>query len=269
MPPVHSPPPDDDRQWALHLQDCHLTFPAPSGGALAVLDGLHLQVAASEFVAIIGPSGCGKSSALRLATGAILPTSGAVTVLGGTAHAARTTRRIAVAFQDPALLPWRTVRENVGLPLEIAGVARVDREAAVNRVIAQVGLDGFERALPSQLSGGMRQRAAIARALTTSPQLLLMDEPFAAVDEMTRDRLNLEVLDVWATARPAVVFVTHSIEEAVFLADRIVVLTRRPARALVSIPIDLPRPRTLAMKRDGATFQWITAVRSALEEATR
>ena len=265
MPAAH---PHGDR-LALHLDGCGLSFPAPEGGRLTVLDGFNLSVGRGEFVALVGPSGCGKSTALRLATGALRPTSGTVTVLGGTPDAARIARKIAVAFQDPALLPWRTVRQNVALPLEVAGVRVAERNARVSRAIAQVGLDGFEEARPDQLSGGMRQRAAIARALTTSPHLLLMDEPFAAVDELTRDRLNLEVLDVWAALGPAVVFVTHSIEEAVFLADRVVVLTRRPARAFTSIPTGLPRPRTLAMKRDTSTFAVVAQVRAALEEATR
>lgn len=254
---------------ALCLDDCHVSFPAADGGTLVVLDALSLSVARGEFVALVGPSGCGKSTALRLATGALQPSSGSVSVLGGAPNDARTSRRIAVAFQDPALLPWRTVRQNVGLPLEIAGIRHTDCQAAVARAIAQVGLVGFEDARPDQLSGGMRQRAAIARALTTSPQLLLMDEPFAAVDELTRDRLNLELLGVWANGGAAVVFVTHSIEEAVFLADRVVVLTRRPARAYASIATDLPRPRSLDMKRDRDTFAVVARVRSALEEATR
>ena len=254
---------------ALHLDGCGLSFPAPEGAALTVLDGLDLTVGRGEFVALVGPSGCGKSTALRIATGALRPTSGTVTVLGGLPDVARVARKIAVAFQDPALLPWRTVRQNVALPLEVAGAPRAERDARVSRAIAQVGLEGFEQARPDQLSGGMRQRAAIARALTTSPHLLLMDEPFAAVDELTRDRLNLELLDVWAANDPAVVFVTHSIEEAVFLADRVVVLTRRPARAFASIPTGLPRPRTLSMKRDTGTFEVVAQVRAALEGATR
>ena len=264
--PVH---PTDTNYTALSLEGCHLTFPAPDGGMLEALSGLDLSVAAGEFVALVGPSGCGKSTALRLATGALRPTSGTVTVLGGAPDTARIDRKLAVAFQDPALLPWRTVRQNVALPLEVAGAPRAERNARVARAIAQVGLDGFEDARPDQLSGGMRQRAAIARALTTSPRLLLMDEPFAAVDELIRDRLNLEVLDVWASTGPAVLFVTHSIEEAVFLADRVVVLTRRPARAFASIPTGLPRPRSLAMKRDTSTFAVVAQVRAALEDATR
>ncbi len=253
---------------ALNLSSCHLSFPAPDGGALNVLDGLSISVERGEFVAIVGPSGCGKSTALRLATGALSPLSGTVTVLGVTPDKARRDRRIAVSFQDPALFAWRTVRENVALPLEVAGVPPATRDVEVARAIAQVGLSGFEAARPDQLSGGMRQRAAIARALTTSPELLLMDEPFAAVDELTRDRLNLEILDVWSRSSPAVVFVTHSIEEAVFLADRVVVLTRRPARTYTSIATGLPRPRTLSMKRESATFAVVAAVRAALEDAS-
>lgn len=254
---------------ALHLDGCHLSFASTTGGRLAVLDGLSLAVAPGEFVALVGPSGCGKSTALRLATAAVRPSSGSVSVLGGDPDDARKRRQIAVAFQDPALLPWRTVFQNVALPLEIAGKLQSHRDATVVNAIAQVGLTGFEEAQPHQLSGGMRQRVAIARALTTSPRLLLMDEPFSAVDELTRDRLNVLLLDAWADGAPAIVFVTHSIEEAVFLADRVVVLTRRPARAFTSIQTGLPRPRTLSMKRDGATFEVVARVRAALEEAMR
>ena len=268
MEPEPPPAGPSDRS-ALNFARCTFQFVAPDGGSLPVLNGLDLTVARGEFVAVVGPSGCGKSTALRLATGVLRPNMGRVTVLGGSPDRARSARQIAVAFQDSALLPWRTVRQNVALPLEVAGAHPTERREIVADAILQVGLAGFEEARPDQLSGGMKQRVAIARALTTSPQLLLMDEPFSAVDELTRDRLNLALLDIWSKGDLAVVFVTHSIEEAVFLADRVVVLTRRPASVSKSIATGLPRPRTLAMKRDGAMFEVVAQVRAALEDATR
>ena len=254
---------------ALQFRDCHLAFHLKGGREVPAVAGLSLSVGHGEFVAIVGPSGCGKSTALRLATGLLVPDRGEVTVLGTSPDLARRKRLGGVVFQDPALLPWRTVRENVGLPLEVAGVSRANRADVVDRAITQVGLHGFEDARPDQLSGGMRQRCALARALTNEPRFILMDEPFSAVDELTRDRLNLELLDVWARTGAAILFVTHSIEEAVFLADRVVVVSRRPARVISEFPIPLNRPRPLSLKRDPETFGIVSRIRLALEEASR
>ncbi len=262
---LHATPPRD----TLQFRDCHLTFTPKGGRAVPAVAGLTLSVGDGEFVAMVGPSGCGKSTALRLATGLLVPDRGVVTVLGTSPDQARRKRLGGVVFQDPALLPWRTVRENVGLPLEVAGVSRANRADAVDRAIAQVGLRGFEDARPDQLSGGMRQRCALARCLTSEPRFILMDEPFSAVDELTRDRLNLELLKVWARTKAAILFVTHSIEEAVFLADRVVVVSRRPARVVSEFSIPLNRPRPLSLKRDPDTFVMVSRIRLALEEASR
>jgi len=216
---------------------------------------------------VVGPSGYRTSTALRLATGVLRLKSGHVTVLGGAPNRARSARQIAVAFQDPALLPWRTVRQNVALPLEVAGARPAERHDIVADAISRVGCAGFEENRPGQLSGGMKRRVATARALTTSPKLLLMDDPFSAVDELTRDRLDLPQLGFWSKGDLVVAFVPHSIEEVVFLADQAVVLKRRPASASRSIATGLPRPRTLAMKRDGAMFEVAAQVRAALEDA--
>lgn len=219
------------------------SFPDPSGGPPnIVLDGFDLAVQAGECVALIGPSGCGKTTLLRLMAGLLAPDSGAVQVLGMTTEAARRRKAIGVMFQTPGLLPWRTAVENVRLPLE------VNRSAgpALNRpaeLLEQVGLKGFERHLPHQLSGGMQQRVALARALITDPPLLLMDEPFSACDELTRATLQRDFLSLRAERRPSTVLVTHSVEEAVRLADRVVALTAQPARAVADLPIDLSWPR--------------------------
>ena len=253
---------------AVSFDRCGVTFRGPTGSVEALTD-LSLTVREGEFVTLVGPSGCGKSTLLRLAADIITPTTGTVTVLGQTPTAARKARSFSMVFQDPALLPWRTVQQNVELPLEIAHRPQHERREAATSTINLVGLTGFERARPAQLSGGMRQRAAIARALTLQPQLLLMDEPFAAVDEITRDRLNLELLAIWERTRAAILFVTHSIEEAVFLSDRVIVLTARPGTICEEIPIDLPRPRALDTKRTRAAFDLTSRARLALERASK
>jgi NitT/TauT family transport system ATP-binding protein len=253
---------------ALAFDHCGYTYRGAVGPVEALRD-VSLTVGAGELVAVIGPSGCGKSTLLRLAADILAPTTGTVAVLGGSPARARHERRFSVAFQDPVLLPWRTVLQNVELPLEIAGRPGAERRSTAQQMIELVGLTGFERALPDQLSGGMRQRASIARSLTLRPALLLMDEPFGAVDELTRDRLNQELLDVWQRTAAAILFITHSIEEAVYLSDRVVVLTRRPGMVAATLEIDLPRPRSLDVKRTAAAFEWTTRARLALEEANR
>ena len=211
------------------------------GGSLA-LEKISLQVDKGEFVSLLGPSGCGKSTLLRLVSGLTAPSSGTITVNGIAPANAR--ELMSFIFQDATLLPWRTVEQNVGLGLELEGVARPAREAKVREMLQLVGLEALAQRYPRQLSGGMKMRVSIARALASRPRILLLDEPFAALDEMSRDRLNEELLRLYSEQQWTVLFVTHSVAEAVFLSTRIVVLAPHPGRVAHVVPITLPWPRT-------------------------
>jgi NitT/TauT family transport system ATP-binding protein len=202
-------------------------------------------VESEEFVALLGPSGCGKSTMLNIAAGLLAPSAGRVWFEPGAAAPGRTLS--AMVFQEFALFPWRTVQKNVEFGLEEAGVAAADRAERARRFIALTGLAGFEGRYPHQLSGGMRQRVGIARALAVEPSVLLMDEPFSALDAQTRQLMQEELLTIWSAARKTILYVTHNIQEAVYMADRVIVLSRRPGRVLADVPIELPRPRTEEM----------------------
>jgi len=228
------------------------------------LVGIDLSVAAGEFISLIGPSGCGKSTLLRIVGDLTAPTSGTVKVNGKPAPQARRDRDYGMVFQAPILFDWRSVQGNVELPLEINGTAKAERARRAAELLALVELSDFAHHYPWQLSGGMQQRAAIARALVLDPAILLMDEPFGALDEMTRERMNMELLKIWDRTQTTVLFVTHSIAEAVFLSTRVVVMSARPGRIAAVVDIDLPRVRTVETRETEAYFHFVTVVREAL-----
>ena len=232
-------------------------------GVVALQD-IDLAIEPGEFISLIGPSGCGKSTLLRVVGDLIQPSSGVVEVNGKSAHQARVDRDYGIVFQDSVLFEWRTVAKNIGLPLELAGWSRERRRDRVQEMLELVELTGFESHHPWQLSGGMQQRVSIARALSFDPDLLLMDEPFGALDEMTRERLNLELLRIWQASGSTVIFVTHSISEAVFLSTRVVVMSPRPGRITGIVDVDLPQPRTERTREEPRFAELIREVRRTL-----
>jgi NitT/TauT family transport system ATP-binding protein len=248
---------------AIDIRGLSLVFPTADAPVQALAD-IDLQVGRGEFVSFIGPSGCGKTTLLRVIADLERPTAGQIAVNGATPEEARKARAYGYVFQAPALYPWRTVVRNVTLPLEIMGVAVAERQARAAKYLALVGLGGFERKFPWQLSGGMQQRVSIARALSFEPDLLLMDEPFGALDEITRDHLNEQLLRLWEKTDKTVIFVTHSIAEAVYLSTRIVVMSPRPGRILEIIDCDLPKGRTLDARETPQFLEIAHKVRVAL-----
>jgi NitT/TauT family transport system ATP-binding protein len=235
-------------------------------GTLLALDGVDMAVCEGEFVAIVGPSGCGKSTLLRIMGGLLLPSQGQVYLDGEQLLAPR--RQVGFVFQSVNLMPWRTVLRNVTLPLELARAPMAEAEARARDLLVLVGLKGFEDAYPRELSGGMAQRVAIARALIARPALLLLDEPFGSLDAISRERMNLDLLRIWQAQRVTAVMVTHDLEEAVFLADRVLVMSPRPGRILAEVQVNLPRPRTLEVMYTEFFGVLSRQVREAIESST-
>jgi len=249
--------------FAVSLAGVDKVFNVGRVDAVTALTGVELTIGRGEFVSLIGPSGCGKSTLLRLIADLITPTAGTVTVNGKAARQARLDQEYGIAFQQAGLFDWRTVRRNVELPLELRGARRAQRRDRVDEMLALVGLADFAGHYPAQLSGGMQQRVAIARALAVHPPLLLMDEPFGALDEMTRERLQDELLGICARTATSTVFVTHSISEAVYLSDRVVVMSARPGRITAVVDVDLGA-RTEQTRQSAEFFTAVTEVRRAL-----
>jgi NitT/TauT family transport system ATP-binding protein len=230
----------------IQARNVNLTFRPPNRGPVRALQNFDIEVEDGEFLSIVGPSGCGKSTFLNILLGLIKPDSGELSIHGRTISGPGTDR--AMVFQEFGLLPWRTAQNNIELGLELKKVPAEKRHAIAGRLIDLVGLAGFEGHYPHELSGGMKQRVGLARALATDPEVLLMDEPFAALDAQTRDLMQVELLRVWRQARKTVLFVTHQIDEAIYLSDRVMVMSKRPGRAKKIFDIDLPRPREYEMR---------------------
>ena len=248
---------------ALRLKDVTVRF-TTERGTVTALERVSLEVARGGFLTLVGPSGCGKSTLLRVVADLLTPTTGEVEVLGGSPARARAARRIGFVFQDASLLPWRSALENVALPLEVGGARR--REARNPRdLLGLVGLAGRESALPHELSGGMRQRVAIARALIDNPELLLMDEPFGALDEITRDRLNVELLRIWEETGVTILFVTHSIYEAALLGQQVLLLAARPGRVREIVQVPLAAPRRIEQRETPEFIEIAAHLRRVLE----
>jgi NitT/TauT family transport system ATP-binding protein len=240
----HDHSPVAGRPAAVSVAGVTKTF-GSGASAVTALDDVSFEVPQGSFVSLLGPSGCGKSTMMRLIAGLQEPTGGTITVAGGTPDEQRRARDFGIVFQQPILFDWRTVEENVALPLQIMGKPKAERQERARELLDLVGLKDFRNHRPWQLSGGMQQRVAIARALTFAPPFLLMDEPFGALDMMTRERMQTELLSIWSrNPGTTVIFITHSISEAVLLSDRIVVMSARPGRVMKVIDVDLPRPRT-------------------------
>lgn len=246
----------------LTVRNLSMVYPNGDGG-LHALDGVSFAVQRQEFVCVVGPSGCGKTTLLRLLAGLLTPSSGEVLFEGKELKHPR--RRIGFVFQQANLMPWRTVLKNIMLPLELQHQALEESEARALSLVDLVGLNGFEHAFPRDLSGGMAQRVAIARALIHEPELLLLDEPFGSLDALTRERMETELIRIWAALTATVVMVTHSISEAVLLADRLIVLSDRPAKVCLDLSVPLPRPRNLDMRHTRPFGKLASQVRRAIE----
>ncbi len=251
----------------LEVEGVRKAFVSPAGDAVPVLENVSLAAGEGEFLAIVGPSGCGKTTFLRILDGLVGADGGAIRLGGRPVTAPGPDRGF--VFQSDSLLPWRTVADNIAFGLELQRRDRAATRGAVGDLVRLVGLQGFERYYPHQLSGGMRQRVNLARALAIDPAVLLMDEPFAALDAQTRELMQAELLRVWSQSRKTVVFITHQIDEAVYLADRVVVFSARPAVVKATITVDIPRPRPLAAKRQPAMLACVDDIWRLIEEEVR
>jgi NitT/TauT family transport system ATP-binding protein len=243
----------------ISVEDLHKRFATRDGDTRHALAEVSLEIARGEFVSVVGPSGCGKTTLLRILAGLTAPTGGRVTIAGQ--EVTRPRRDVGMVFQSPTLLAWRTVLRNVELPAEVLRLDRAATTARAKALLRTVGLEGFEQSYPSELSGGMQQRAGICRALVHNPDLLLMDEPFGALDAMTREFMNLELQRIWMDSKKCVVFVTHSISEAVFLSDRVFVMTPRPGTIVDVVDVDLERPRSLDLLTSERAGELVRGIR--------
>lgn len=250
----------------ISIRDLNMVYESDRGGKVTALTDINIEIESGSFVSLLGPSGCGKTTLLRIIADLITPTSGEVNVGGMTPSEARLARKMGMVFQSAVLYDWRSVVKNVELPLEIMKVAKGERKDRAEQMLELVGLTEFRHKYPYELSGGMQQRVSIARALAINPKILLMDEPFSALDEFTREKLHDDLLAIWRENRMTAVFVTHNISESVYLSDKVVVMSPHPGRVSAVLDIDLPRPRDAAMRETGEFYDYIVEIRSDFEE---
>lgn len=242
-----------------------MTYTGKNGEPIAALQSINLDIREGEFISLLGPSGCGKTTLLRLVADLLQPTAGSISILGQSPRDIRLQQKFGIVFQNPVLYDWRTVRRNICLPMEIMKIPRKERTARINDVLELVGLQNFGYKYPFELSGGMQQRVGIARALALKPEILLMDEPFSALDEFTREKLNEDLLNIWGKNKKTIIFVTHNIAESVFLSDRVVVLSPHPGRLSAIVDIDLPRPRTSELREEPVFYEYVAKIRKCFE----
>lgn len=260
----YSKPREDKTE--IKIENLSMIYPGQNGGQpVTALKNVSLDIKQGEFISLLGPSGCGKTTLLRIIADLLQPSNGTVTVRGETPRDIRLQKKYGIVFQNPVLYDWRTIRRNVCMPMELLGMKKAERTARVTKMLDLVGLSDFGKRYPYELSGGMQQRVGIARALAINPEILLMDEPFSALDEFTREKLHVDLLNIWRKTNKTVVFVTHNISEAVFLSDRVVVLSPHPGRVSAVIDIDIPRPRNMESKQTQKFYDYITKIRNSFE----
>ena len=252
-------------QPEIRIEHVSMTYPEEGGRSLTALTDVSLDIQKGEFVSLLGPSGCGKTTLLRIIGDLLQPTAGSITVAGDTPKAARMNKKYGIVFQNSVLYDWRNVRRNIRLPLEVMKIPKEEWENRVDAMLDLVGLSNFGKHYPHQLSGGMQQRVSIARALAINPEILLMDEPFSALDEFTREKLHEDLLRIWQRTNKTVVFVTHNIAESVYLSDRVCVLSPHPGRLSAIVDIDLPRPRVKEMRDSPEFLALVSKIRNSFE----
>ncbi len=249
----------------IQIKNVSMVYPVNNGQDIVALTDVNLDIQEGEFISLLGPSGCGKTTLLRIIADLNQPTAGSVAIRGQSPRDIRMQRKYGIVFQNPVLYDWRTVRRNICMPMEIMGIPKKERTARINRVLELVGLQDFGDKYPFELSGGMQQRVGIARALALDPEFLFMDEPFSALDEFTREKLNEDLLSIWSKAKKTVIFVTHNIPESVFLSDRVVVLSPHPGRISAIVDINLPRPRENSIRETPEFYEYVTKIRRSFE----
>lgn len=255
-----------EEKTEIKIEDLSMVFQDKNGGEpVTALKNVNLDIKEGEFISLLGPSGCGKTTLLRIIGDLLQPSNGKVTVRGESTRDIRLQKKYGIVFQNPVLYDWRTIRRNVCMPMELLGMKKAERTKRVSKMLDLVGLSEFGNHYPYELSGGMQQRVGIARALAIKPEILLMDEPFSALDEFTREKLHIDLLNIWRKTNKTIVFVTHNISEAVFLSDRVVVLSPHPGRVSAVIDINIPRPRDMESKQTPEFYDYITKIRNSFE----